>query len=233
MNRLTSLLTSLLVPPALVLTVVWAMLHPWFLTLEYNLPGFPADPYGFTKAERLHWARYAVEYLRNEADISYLGDLRFPEGERTPQPSCGFMEDCTRLYNERELQHMVDVKNVVQRALTVWQISLLGLLVLGVNAWRGERLDAFRQAVARGGWWTAALTGAIIVFVLVGFGLIFVAFHEVFFAAGTWTFYYSDTLIRLFPERFWRDAFLLAAGAPALAGALMGRFLGRNAAAQE
>ncbi len=229
MNRLTSLLTSLLIPPALVLTVVWAMLHPWFLTFEYSTPGFPADQYGFTKTERLRWARYAVDYLRNDADISYLGDLRFPEGKQVPHPSCSFMEDGTRLYNERELQHMVDVKNVVRGALTVWQVSLLGLLVLGVSAWRGGRMDAFRLAAARGGWWTAALTGAIIVFVLVGFGLIFVAFHEVFFAAGTWTFYYSDTLIRLFPERFWRDAFLLVAGVPALAGALMGYFLGRGA----
>ena len=30
----------------------------------------------------------------------------------------------------------------------------------------------------------------------------FVAFHEVFFAPGSWTFNYTDTLIRLFPEKF-------------------------------
>jgi uncharacterized membrane protein len=48
----------------------------------------------------------------------------------------------------------------------------------------------------------------IIFFVLISFGVFFVGFHEIFFPPGTWTFFYSDTLIRLFPERFWRDAFL-------------------------
>ncbi|MEJ2126169.1 MAG: hypothetical protein P8X84_01420 [Candidatus Bathyarchaeota archaeon] len=27
-------------------------------------------------------------------------------------------------------------------------------------------------------------------------------FHQLFFTSGTWTFYTSDTLIRLFPMRF-------------------------------
>jgi len=46
----------------------------------------------------------------------------------------------------------------------------------------------------------------------------FVAFHEVFFDPGTWVFRYSDTLIRLFPERFWRDAFLAIAALSLVGG---------------
>ncbi|MFN2195842.1 MAG: DUF1461 domain-containing protein, partial [Anaerolineales bacterium] len=68
----------------------------------------------------------------------------------------------------------------------------------------------------------------IILFVLIAFGVIFVWFHEIFFQPGTWTFYFSDTLIRLFPERFWRDTFLIVAGLPALIGAVLGYFLGRK-----
>ncbi len=199
------------------------MLHPWFYIFEYHTPGFPADPYGFTTEERIHWARYAVDYLRYHRDISYLADLRFPEGEQIPEPSCGFVDDCSRLYNDRELQHMVDVQRVVDGALRVWQISLLGLLALGVWAWKGGWPDEFRRAAGRGGLWTAGFSAFIILFVLVGFGVIFVWFHEIFFASGTWVFYYSDTLIRLFPERFWRDAFLFVAGVPALAGVLLAK----------
>jgi len=33
----------------------------------------------------------------------------------------------------------------------------------------------------------------------------FVQFHELLFPPGTWTFAYSDSLIRLFPEKFWFD----------------------------
>jgi integral membrane protein (TIGR01906 family) len=39
----------------------------------------------------------------------------------------------------------------------------------------------------------------------------FTLFHQVFFTGDSWLFYYSDTLIRLFPIRFWQDAFLWAA----------------------
>jgi uncharacterized membrane protein len=62
----------------------------------------------------------------------------------------------------------------------------------------------------------------------------FVAFHQVFFAAGTWTFEYSDTLIRLFPNRFWFDAALTIAGLTTGAGVLVssvGGWLGRPARA--
>jgi integral membrane protein (TIGR01906 family) len=40
------------------------------------------------------------------------------------------------------------------------------------------------------------------------FRYVFVGFHRIFFEGDTWLFQYSDTLIRLFPERFWRDAFV-------------------------
>lgn len=56
---------------------------------------------------------------------------------------------------------------------------------------------------------TVSLLVLIIFLVLFSFNTFFVSFHNVFFQAGTWQFLYSDTLIRLFPERFWQDAFLL------------------------
>ena len=54
---------------------------------------------------------------------------------------------------------------------------------------------------------------------LASFGVFFVAFHQVFFDPGTWIFLWSDTLIRLFPERFWRDVFIYV-GVLSLAGGL-------------
>jgi uncharacterized membrane protein len=57
---------------------------------------------------------------------------------------------------------------------------------------------------------------------LLSFGVFFVAFHNVFFEPGTWVFYYSDTLIRLFPERFWRDIFLYVGGFAIISGLALG-----------
>lgn len=211
--RLLSWLVTLLVPAALCMTAVRAMMTPLFLQYEYNSPGFPADPYGFTKADRLYWSNIALDYLLNNAGISFLGDLRFRGG--------------TPVYNERELHHMVDVKNTVKGALTVWVVSLVLLVVLGVWAWRGGWMDAFRLGMVRGGWLTIILLVGILLFVLFGFGVFFVLFHDVFFQPGTWMFLYSDTLIRLFPERFWRDIFIIV-GLLSIAGAALVIFVFRR-----
>lgn len=203
-----SWLVTLLVPVFLVLTAVRLLMTPAYVFIEYNTPNFPDDRYGFTKQDRLDYSKTALNYLLNDEGISYLADLRFPDGQITPHPSCNFMDDCTRLYNDRELKHMVDVKNVVTTAINVWIVSIFGLVGLGVWARLGGWWQIFRQGLGRGGWLTIGVLGSLLLFVFIAFGVLFVAFHNVFFDPGTWTFLYSDTLIRLFPERFWRDTFL-------------------------
>ena len=218
-------LVSILVPVVLVLSTVRLVLNPWFLEFEYHSPGFPADSYGFSLEDRLYWSRFAVDYLINDASISYLADLRFPEGQVTPAPSCLYMEDCTKLYNDRELQHMIDVKNVVQAAMLVWLAAIMIALALALWVWRGGWWLEFRLAIARGGWLTTVLMIFILLLALLAFNFIFVLFHEIFFTQGSWTFLYTDTLIRLFPERFWSDTFLMVGGIPSLVGIALGYLL--------
>ena len=108
------------------------------------------------------------------------------------------MQDCTRLYNERELQHMLDVKMVVQGALRVLAggVALLAILA-GLAVWRKWGKDYLR-AIEVGGWLTLPLIFVIVVFVLAAFGVIFVLFHEIFFAAGDMDllyFRYADPLV--------------------------------------
>lgn len=199
-----SWLVTILIPVALIGLGLRLLLTPVFLRVEYNLPYFPADSYGFTTADRLKWAPYALEYLVNNADISYLGDLKF--------------EDGTPLYNERELSHMADVKRVVKGALTAWYVTLAVLLGLGLWSRFGSWEQAYRQGLMRGGWLMVGLAAVIGVIVLVGIAInpnvfwnFFAGFHSLFFEGDSWLFYFSDTLIRLFPIRFWQDAFLWAA----------------------
>jgi integral membrane protein (TIGR01906 family) len=187
-------LVTLLTPVVLVLTAVRLLMMPAFLSFEYNTPNFPADPYGFTQADRLYWSNIALDYLINDAGIEFLGDLRFDDG--------------SPVYNARELGHMVDVKIALGNALQVWRISLGALVLLAIWAWLGGWIDAYRHGLGRGGWLTTIAIAGIILIVLLSFGVFFVAFHNVFFEAGTWMFEFSDTLIRLFPERFWRDIFI-------------------------
>jgi integral membrane protein (TIGR01906 family) len=202
--NILSWFVAILVPIALIGLGLRVLLTPLFLQIEYNMPYFPPDEYGFTKEDRLKWAPYALDYLVNSADISYLGDLKFDDG--------------TPLFNERELSHMEDVKGVTRGALNVWYISLALLTLLGIWSWRGGWPQAYRLGLMRGGWLMVGLAGAIGLIVVVGilinpnvFWNFFAGFHSLFFEGDSWLFLYSDTLIRLFPIRFWQDAFLWAA----------------------
>ncbi|HEX5839000.1 MAG TPA: TIGR01906 family membrane protein [Anaerolineales bacterium] len=199
-----SWLVTVLVPLVLIGLAIRVLLSPIFYRLEYSMPYFPPDEYGFTKEDRLKWAPYAVNYLVNDADTSYLGDLTF--------------EDGSPLYNDRELRHMDDVKRITQGALRVWYGSLVLILALGVWAWFGGWWQAYLLGLKRGGWLIVGLAVTIGLIVFIGiavnpnvFNSFFVAFHSLFFEGDSWLFLYSDTLIRLFPLRFWQDAFLWAA----------------------
>lgn len=207
MNKLHSTLSwlvTILIPLALIGLAVRAVLIPAYLQIEYRMPYFPPDDYGFTTQDRLHWAPYVWNYLVNNADVSYLGILRFSDG--------------SALFNERELSHMQDVKRVIQGTLKTWYASLLLLALLGLWAWRGDWLPAYRQGLKRGGWLMVSLAVAIGLTAAAGIAInpdvfweFFTFFHSLFFKGDSWLFAYSDTLIRLFPIRFWQDTFLFAA----------------------
>ena len=135
--------------------------------------------------------------------------------------------DCTLMFNVRELQHMTDVKYVLGIALPVGYFVIGVLILLGIWAWRGKWWIDYIISLQRGGWLMVALLIILVGLVLGAFDWFFTLFHEVFFAAGTWQFYTSDTLIRLFPERFWMDTFVLVGGLAGMGGLVL-IILGRN-----
>ncbi|HPC05248.1 MAG TPA: TIGR01906 family membrane protein [Anaerolineaceae bacterium] len=198
LKKILQVLVTISTPFIFLMFAVRVMLTPLFLQVEYNLPGFPADPYGFTREQRLYFSKISVDYLLNNEGIEFLQNQKIDEG--------------TPLYNARELSHMLDVKILVKNMLAAWSGLLLIWLLLLVLAWRGKWLLDFLLAVSNGGWLTLGLILFLLTAVLVDFDGLFTAFHHLFFVGDTWLFYYSDSLIRLFPMRFWRDAFILTGG---------------------
>jgi integral membrane protein (TIGR01906 family) len=212
------ILITLLVPIGLVIGAVRIVLNPWYPKLEYRTPWFPADRYGFTRAEREHYALIAIKYLNTNKGIGLLMDLRFPSGQIAPPLSCMEMTDCNLMYNNRELQHMIDVKYVLGIALPLGYAIIIGLILLGIWARKGGWWGDYMSALRRGGWLMISILLSLIVLVVSVFDWFFTKFHNVFFSSGTWQFYTSDTLIRLFPERFWMDTFIIVGGIAALGG---------------
>ena len=155
------------------------------------------DRYGFLPEERLEYAHVTLDYLQRPepADevIYLLEDMRLPNSDEP-------------LYIESEIGHMLDVKDLVDSIRTVWWVTAV-LIFAGLAYLLSQpslRAVGYR-AIYQGGLATVIILAAIALFIGVGWSIFFVQFHELLFPPGTWTFYYTDSLIRLFPEQFWFD----------------------------
>jgi integral membrane protein (TIGR01906 family) len=206
--RVFSWVAAILLPVSLTFLGVRLLLTHAFPEIEYRLPGFPADPYGFTLQDRLHWSGISIEYLLNNADISFLGNLKFLDG--------------VSLFISRELSHMHDVKNVVQPVLWVGYGFWFGMLALGLWARLGGWWSGYVRGIWRGGWLTVGLVLVLGILAATSFWQFFTVFHELFFTGNSWQFLFTDTLIRLFPMRFWQDAFLFVGILDVVAGFALG-----------
>jgi integral membrane protein (TIGR01906 family) len=225
LSNLLRLAVIILMPLVLVLTNVRIMLTPIYVNWEYNLSDFPADLYGFTRVERLKYSAIALDYLLNNDGIDFLGNQRFPPGQEAPPESRQYFiapRDASFMYNDRELKHMLDVKIVVKNALNVWMAGgLLWLAAVAVLAWRPETQPYLRGGLLIGAIVSVGLLILLGLYIAFGFDTFFVQFHQVFFTGNSWLFLWSDTLIRLFPEKFWYDVFLWIAGGTILEAGLL------------
>ena len=141
------------------------------------------------------WGSESMTYLFDRNNSSNLSDLKF--------------EDGTNIYNDREISHMVDVKNLLLQSLNIFYIILVIYFLLFFFFLKKNSLKFFLQGISYGGWFTIGLIGFIIAGIAISFDQLFTLFHKLFFTGDTWLFNYSDTLIRLFPMRLWQDAFIM------------------------
>lgn len=202
MNALSSILKKmavgiviLVIPLWLSLSAVRLLLTDAYLSFEYNRVDFPADPFGMSKNERLEYAPLAIDYLVNNEPVSFLRDLRFPDGSAQ--------------YNDRELRHMADVQFVVRGVVVFHNVLTIALLAFAgwvVRSMTTRKL--LRTTLRNGAFLTLLIIFGLITYAALSWDYFFTQFHQVFFESGTWRFEYSDTLIRLFPEQFWFDAAL-------------------------
>lgn len=204
-----------------------------YVRYEYAKTSFPPDLHNtsevqrqrlglepFTPQQRQELALVAVDYLQRPdappAVIHLLEEQRLPGADRP-------------LYNEAEISHMIDVKRVTDAIARLnWLAAAVVLGGLALLAVRRETRPAAYDALFRGGVATVAVLLFIGLFILLAWNTFFVEFHELLFPPDSWSFAYTDSLIRLFPEKFWFDfGVLLSATALflGLAVALLGYLL--------
>ena len=212
---LLRLYITLMIPFLLVVGSARLIMNPDFLAFEYNRPNFPADTYGFSVYDRYNYGPYGVLYIMNNEPIEYLSELELP-GELCFPPE----DSPCPAFNNLELSHMEDVQVVAQGLFRVAMWSGLIALIVLIILWRTYGLWSLRLALMQGSLLTIGLIIAIALLAITAWDAFFGGFHSIFFEAGTWQFYYSDTLIRLYPEQFWFDASIVV-GALTTLGAVV------------
>ena len=110
LNHVISWLVTLALPLLLVAGGVRLLLSHEFLRLEYQRPGFPPDPYGFTTADRLQYGMHAIDFLFQAGDSSSLAAFMIP-AQKCWQPPADAAQ--CQLFKANELRHLADVKRIV------------------------------------------------------------------------------------------------------------------------
>jgi len=191
----------------IVLGVVRLVATEPYLAFEYGKSDFPDDPFGFDRTQRLAYAAANLQFITQNQPLEDLA---------------GQEQNGNKLYNSRELKYMEDVQNAYQAAWRVGQVALSLAVLCGLAlAWRKESRPAFVSILRAGGALTSGLVLMVGLVAIVAWQAWFSVFHQIFFAAGSWTFSFSDTVTRLFPEKFWYDASLTIASLSVLAGSLV------------
>lgn len=201
-------LIILLIPFLLIIGSIRILTTNFYLAYEYNKTGFPPDIFGFNSAERFQLGSAGLKFVREPLPIGFLAGQSLKN-----QP----------VFNERELSHMQDVQNVFQMAwkagLVILGIFSLSAILLGTNP---RTLRYLASALQIGGFLAAGLIALIGILAIVGWEKWFTIFHTVFFLPGTWTFAFTDTLIRLYPMQFWFDSALTVFGIILIGGLATG-----------
>jgi integral membrane protein (TIGR01906 family) len=129
------------------------------------------------------------------------------------------------LFNTRELIHLEDVKNLIQRDYWVQRGVLLLMVICAVVLFFGFK-SGWRvpvRALFRGGMITLGLMAILAIWALFGFDQFFILFHVVSFSNQYWMLNpATDYLIRLFTEGFFYDAAMLGYGIVILEALIIG-----------
>ena len=129
------------------------------------------------------------------------------------------------LFNERELAHLQDVRDLIQLGYRVQRaaIVLMVVCVLTLLLWLQMGWRTLARGLVAGSAVTLGLMAFLVVWALIGFDRLFILFHEVSFSNELWILYPArDYLIMLFPGGFFHDAAILAFGAMILESLLIG-----------
>ena len=182
---------AVLFPIAVLLAVTWLLagLTPYY-AYQFEKNGI-SDVTGIAKADLATVIEAMADYVVGRSDSMQVS-----------VPINGVTEP---IYGERELKHMVDVRQIFD-ALRYTAAGYFFILLVFLAIDRKRILGRLNQLARYGLWGTLIIALALGVLVATDFTRYFYAFHELFFTNDLWLLDpETDVLIQMLPEVFFRD----------------------------
>jgi len=134
-------------------------------------------------------------------------------------------DNIPNLFNEREILHMYDVKNLVKMVYMVQLYSAIllsaGCVFMLFNSFTNRGILALKY-IGRGGVFTFSLVIAVSILAIIGFDRLFLFFHLVSFSNDLWVLDpRHDYLIAMFPQGFFFDCTVVIAFLTLLEGGIL------------
>lgn len=131
--------------------------------------------------------------------------------EKTIDFVSGKTDELPETYNEREKQHLNDIRNIVKKSRIILYIfSLLFISLLLASAFlirMNKNLASFiGNVLAYGSFLAIGLAALLLILINFSFPSAFDSFHTLFFRQGTYTFDPAkEIIVNLYPEQFFMD----------------------------
>lgn len=119
--------------------------------------------------------------------------------------------DLPNEFNEREKQHLFDVRNVARvSTIALYVFLILFVLLLIISSFilkvNNKIINFVGKILIFGGLLTVAISLALFLFINYNFSSTFESFHTLFFKPGTYTFDPAkEMLTRIYPEQLFMD----------------------------
>ncbi len=162
--------------------------NEWFIDFEYSKESFPKDRWGMSDNLRRELAKVGLRAVLSEEGLREFKEVRFPNGRKA--------------FNRKEVKHMEDVNRVLSVVFPMTYM-LSFLWVLGFLLVR-ERA----KVLVMSGAFSLTLILSVSALVVSNYDLAFEVFHNFVFDPTSWRFRYTDTLLRIYPMKFWFDGTL-------------------------
>ncbi len=171
--------------PIVILAVaVVAMLEPLWVAFEQGRSSVTA------------WTGFTADQV-NQVTGSILSDLVFGP------PNFDVKLNGVQVLDPREVSHMQDVRGVF---MMLGLVALVAAVLFVVAFAVGRRQRVFWRGLEIGA--DVFMVGVVVVgvFLVTLFDQVFLLFHDIFFAQGTFMFDpRTERLVQLFPDQFWNE----------------------------